>query len=199
MYTTPRYRIQEICLDDAANMNVLAQFSTDAAKQNSSKWLSTKSDAMKELRQCVIPSNYSRMATKNNRPVGWISSFPINKLVWEIHPLLIDPDNHGEGIGTHLVKEVEQTLRARGVQTIQVSTTDATNATNLSEKDLYIDPLGELQRLDVRDATIGHAFKFWVRSGYKVVGVIPDAEGIGIPSICLAKRLVPFSIESHSD
>lgn len=194
---TSGLQIQEIRVDEIWRLNALAIISTEAGMQNSPEWLATVSDAMDELQRCIIPENLSRMALKDKSPVGWISAFPVNKAVWEIHPLLVDPKAHGEGIGTLLVKEVERMLTARGVRTIQVSTSDATNATTLSGKDLFIDPLGELQRLDVRNSKVGHAYQFWVRSGYKAVGVLPDAEGMGIPSICLAKRLMPFSTSSR--
>lgn len=178
-------------------LNALATLSNAASRQNSPGWLATASDALEELRRCVIDDNLSLMVLKDESPVGWISAFPINKAVWEVHPLLVDPKTHGKGIGTLLVKQVEKILTARGVRTIQVSTSDATNATTLSGKDLYLDLLGELHRLDVRDSKVGHAYQFWVRSGYKVVGVLPDAEGMGVPSICLAKRLISFSTLSR--
>ncbi|MFK7893660.1 MAG: GNAT family N-acetyltransferase [Granulosicoccus sp.] len=187
------FQIQEIPVDDLLQLKAIAKLSTVAARQHSPDWLATVSDAMTELERCIIPENLSRMALHERNPVGWISAFPVNNAVWEIHPLLVDPSTHGEGVGSLLVKEVEKTLTVRGVRTIQLSTSDATHATTLSGKDLYIDPLGELQKLDVTDSTLGHAYQFWIRSGYKVVGVLPDAEGMGIPSICFAKRLVPFS------
>ena len=65
--------------------------------------------------------------------------------------------------------------------------------TTLGGIDLYADPLGALARLDVVDPVAGHAFRFWQRVGYTVVGVIPDAEGVGAPSIHLAKSLKPGS------
>lgn len=192
-----RFQIQEIRIDELSKLKALAKISTEAARQHSSAWLSTVSDAMTELHRCVISENLSRMALRDEVPVGWISACPVNKTVWEIHPLLVDPNTHRQGVGTLLVNEVENILKARGVWTIQVSTSDATNATTLSGKDLYIDPLGELQKLDVTDSKVGHALQFWIRSGYKVVGILPDAEGMGKPSICLAKRLVPFSTSSR--
>ena len=34
-----------------------------------------------------------------------------------------------------------------------------------------------------------HSLRFWQRVGFSIVGVIPDAEGIGQPGIHLAKRV----------
>ena len=39
-------------------------------------------------------------------------------------------------------------------------------------------------------STSGHPYEFWLRIGFSVVGVMPDAEGPGKPSIQLAKRIV---------
>ncbi len=55
--------------------------------------------------------------------------------------------------------------------------------------DLYVEPLEAMRNLGVRDYTLGHAYQFWQRVGFTVVGVIPDAEGLGVPSIHLAKKL----------
>lgn len=187
------FQILEIPVDDLTKLTAIAKLSTVAAQQHSPDWLATVSDALQELRRCIIPENLSRMVLHERHPVGWISAFPVNNSVWEIHPLLVDPSAHGKGVGSLLVKEVEKILTVRRVRTIQLSTSDATNATTLSGKDLYVDPLGELQKLDVTDSKVGHACQFWIRARYKVVGVLPDAEGMGIPSICFAKRLVPFS------
>lgn len=43
-----------------------------------------------------------------------------------------------------------------------------------------------LARLEARRP---HPVDFWRRIGYQVVGVVPDAEGLGMPSISLARRL----------
>ena len=37
--------------------------------------------------------------------------------------------------------------------------------------------------------TGAHPLGFWQRVGYTVVGVVPDAEGPGKPTILLAKRI----------
>jgi len=35
-----------------------------------------------------------------------------------------------------------------------------------------------------------HPFEFYLKCGYKIVGIIPDANGYGKPDIMMAKRMV---------
>jgi aminoglycoside 6'-N-acetyltransferase I len=58
--------------------------------------------------------------------------------------------------------------------------------TSLAGVDLYPDPLSHLRELIDRK---GHPFGFYVRCGFSVIGVVPDANGFGKPDILLAKRL----------
>ena len=52
--------------------------------------------------------------------------------------------------------------------------------------DLYEDTFGKLASIH---NTGGHPFPFYEKQGYKIVGVLPDANGIGKPDIWMAKRL----------
>jgi aminoglycoside 6'-N-acetyltransferase I len=103
--------------------------------------------------------------------------------------LLIDPDHQKRGYGRLLAKDIEQFAIADGALTMELSTSDTTDATNLSGIDLYGDPLGALSRIDVVDRNVGHSYQFWLKVGYTIVGVLPDAEGLGMPSITLSKCL----------
>jgi aminoglycoside 6'-N-acetyltransferase I len=67
-----------------------------------------------------------------------------------------------------------------------LSTSDESARTSLFGRELYEDPLAVLDNIAV---TGPHPLEFWKAVGYRVVGVIPDAEGLGMPSIMLAKRL----------
>lgn len=183
--------LRELCAGDITSLHALATLSCKAAQLHNPGWLVSDAQALQVLLRCVVPGNLSHMALLNGVAAGWISAFPVNPHRWEIHPLLVDPACQRHGLGTLLVRQIERLLKERGVRIIQVSTTDATKATTLSSKDLFHDPIGELQRLDVNDPAIGHAYQFWLRTGYQVVGVVPDAGGIGVPDICLAKRIQP--------
>ena len=67
-----------------------------------------------------------------------------------------------------------------------VGTSDTGDATSLSNVDLYDRPG---TRIDAMTTQAPHAVELWRRAGYTIVGVLPDAEGSGRPSIQLARRL----------
>ncbi len=58
--------------------------------------------------------------------------------------------------------------------------------TSLAGIELYPDPLEHLLRLEDRG---GHAFRFYLKCGFVVTGVVPDANGFGQPDIHMAKRV----------
>ena len=58
--------------------------------------------------------------------------------------------------------------------------------TSLSGIDLYPTPFEHLARIrNVR----GHPYEFYLKVGFSLVGVLPDANGPGKPDIFMAKRL----------
>jgi len=157
------------------------------------RWLPDSEHAREEIVEVATGPGACRALLENGVPRGWAGAEQSSESAWELHPLLVDPDRHRAGIGRRLVEDIERHARDAGALTMELSTTDATGATTLGGIDLYADPLGALARLDVVDPVAGHAFRFWQRVGYTVVGVIPDAEGVGAPSIHLAKSLKPGS------
>ena len=111
--------------------------------------------------------------------------FRVYGSVWEFHPLLVDVAHHRRGLGSRLVLDLEEHAARAGAGVLFVSTSDETGATSLSGTDLYADPVGALARFEVSESP---AVAFWVRMGFSLVGLLPDAEGLGNPSIHLAKR-----------
>jgi aminoglycoside 6'-N-acetyltransferase I len=85
------------------------------------------------------------------------------------------------------VEDVERLAKISGILTLFAGTGDETGRTSLSAVDLYEDPLSALATISCEGP---HAYKFWLGVGFHVVGVMPDAEGIGMHGIHLAKSLV---------
>jgi aminoglycoside 6'-N-acetyltransferase I len=118
--------------------------------------------------------------------IGWVGGFHAYAQVWELHPLAVLPAWQRRGVGTALVRAFETAVRARGGLVVMLGTDDVLGQTSLAGKDLYPDLWAELA--NIRDLH-GHPFGFYQRLGYRVTGVIPDANGFGKPDILMCKRL----------
>ena len=119
--------------------------------------------------------------------IGWIGAIPqYEKRVWEVHPLVVVESMRRRGYGRALVRDIEAIVATRGALTLWVGADDETSATTLSGIDLYEDlprAIRNVQNLN------GHPYEFYLRLGFQIVGVMPDANGRGKPDIFLAKRV----------
>ena len=183
------YRTVDLAADDGPLIESLVPLTVRAAAINSPRWLPDPERARAEIVTVAAGAGVCRALLAGEEAIGWAGAAPSARTAWELHPLLVDPLRHGGGAGRCLVAELERLASAAGALTMELSTSDATRATTLGGKDLFADPLGALARLEVLDPSRGHAFRFWQKVGYSVVGVLPDAEGEGVPSIRLAKSL----------
>jgi aminoglycoside 6'-N-acetyltransferase I len=66
------------------------------------------------------------------------------------------------------------------------TTGDENGPTSLGGVDLYPDPLAAAVR--IRNIA-QHPFEFCQKLGFRIVGVLPDANGFGKPDIFMAKRV----------
>ena len=170
-------------IDQAASIMVTAFADT---------WSPTLDDALEEVRESLEPGRVSRVALDDHgQVVGFIAAIPRygeppHATGWELHPLAVDPTRQGEGIGRALVADLEQQVAALGAVTLFVWTDDESGATTLSGPDLYDDPFAHLGAIR---SLKPHPYEFYQRCGFTLVGVIPDANGIGKPDIVLAKRV----------
>lgn len=168
----------------------LAFMAYEAFREHAPTWLPTVQAAKAEVLESLEPQKISLvLVDATDQPLGWIGAIPQNGgRVWEIHPLVIAATAQGQGYGRELVHHLERLAQADGVLTLIAGTSDETQATTLSGVDLYQNPataIGTIRNLKK------HPYKFYEKIGFKVVGVMPDAEGIGKPGITLAKRVRP--------
>lgn len=107
--------------------------------------------------------------------------------VFELHPLAVRADTRGRGVGAAILHALEDAARARGGLTMILGADDEDEVgeTSLANVNLYDDLPGRLR--DFNPGT--HQSAFYMKLGYTVVGVMPDANGIGRPDIFMAKRL----------
>jgi aminoglycoside 6'-N-acetyltransferase I len=182
-------RITTLDGNDTALLDALARLTYDSARSHNPAWLPTLQDATDEVKEAQLPGKIACVLMDGHVPVGWGAAFPQGHGVWELHPLLVAPKHQRCGHGRALVAEIELQALAAGARTMILSTADAVRATTIGGIDIFASPLAALASIDVTDAKAGHAYQFWLKVGYSLVGVLPDAEGPGIPSIQCAKML----------
>jgi aminoglycoside 6'-N-acetyltransferase I len=144
-------------------------------------------EAAAEVASFDNPDRLALAVVEDGDVLGWIGAIIQSPHAWEIHPLVVRPNRQRCGHGTLLVNAIEALARRAGVSAIWVGTDDDFGGTNLYGRDLYPDVLGQLQALA---PAASHAFTFYRRMGYAVVGVLPDANGYGKHDILMAKRIV---------
>lgn len=155
-------------------------------RELSPTWVPTIDAARLNVLECLEPEMLSRVLLVDGSVVGWVGARHDYGSVWELHPLAVDEAQRGRGYGRALVEDVERLVAQRGALTMQVGTSDEVGRTSLAGVDLFRDPLGALRNMT---ATGPHPLGFWKAIGYTVVGVTPDAEGPGKPTILLTKRV----------
>jgi len=148
----------------------------------------TLKDALAEINELLIPENTLLAAVENDIVVGWGGILPkYNGNVFEIHPLVVRSDRRRQGIGRAIVTALEDEARRQGGLTIYAGADDerGDGETSLANVDLYDDLPGKIKSFFPGT----HQSGFYIKLGYKIIGVMPDANGIGKPDIYLGKRL----------
>lgn len=148
----------------------------------------TMKDAREEVASSLASDRLSLVALNDqNNVIGWIGGISsYNGNVFELHPLVVKQDVREQGIGRLLVAALEASAREAGAVTLFLGTDDEVDRTSLFGKNLYPDPLVHLAAMQNLRA---HPFGFYIKVGFAVVGVVPDANGFGKPDILMAKRI----------
>jgi len=182
------FRIVDLVGHDREMIGRLGPLVFEALKQHAPNWLPTVNDATLEILESLTPGRLSRvLLNSSHEPVGWIGIVPHSGgRVWEIHPIAVATAHQGKGYGRVLIEDVERHAREQGVLTLWAGTSDEMGSTNLHDADLYADPAAAISGIE---SIRPHAWEFWASVGFTVVGLMPDAEGRGKPSIVLAKRV----------
>jgi len=173
--------------DDESIIEQTARIVYDAFRGHSPAW-PTMEAAVEEVHDFFAEGRISRVAMEDGGAVvGWIGGQPVyGGHVWELHPLAVAPRAQGRGIGRALVEDFEAQVAARGGMTLWLGSDDEDFRTSLGGVDLYPDPLTHLANIkNLR----GHPFEFYQKLGFRVCGVLPDANGPGKPDIFMAKRV----------
>src|SRR5437870_2681748 len=87
--------------------------------------------ALEEVRESFQADRISRVAIdEDGTALGWIGGISqYDGNVWELHPLVVSPEQQQKGIGRALVEDFEGQVRAHGGITITLGSDDVDNQT----------------------------------------------------------------------
>lgn len=192
MTNLAKWRIFNMTSADSAWIEEAAQLLIDGFHEHWPEAWPTIEEARATMEEATNPKHICRVALDaTNQVIGWIGGLSqYDGLVWELHPLVVKREYQGQGVGRALVEDLERLVAQHGGLTILLGTDDEAFLTTLGGADLYTDLYQQLAHAQNRSET-RHPFSFYQRLGYKIVGVIPDANGRGKPDILMAKRIEP--------
>lgn len=180
-------RIVDLERDDEKIISQVADILV-AAFAHVPDYLKTREDALTEIRESFAPQRISRVALDDDgNALGWIGGIEqYDGNVYELHPLAVEPSAQRRGIGRALVRDLEEQARQRGATTVMLGTDDEFGATTLFGQDVYPNVLEHIAAI----RNLGnHPYEFYLKCGYVIVGIVPDANGFGKPDILMAKRV----------
>lgn len=179
-------RIVDLLAEDEERVHQTADVLRAAFRGRTSAWQDAES-TLAEVRESLEPGRISRVALAGDGSVaGWIGGIEGYSHAWELHPLAVRPDLQGHGIGAALVADLEALVRARGALTLYLGADDEIGETTLSGVDLYPNPWPHIAAIENHGR---HPYTFYLKQGFTITGVIPDANGPGKPDILMAKRV----------
>lgn len=180
-------QIVDLTPDDSARIDEAATLLHRAFLGRSQDW-QDRDEARREVIDSLLPGRISRLAVGDgDTVVGWIGAHAMyDGHVWEVHPLVIGEPYRRRGVGSALLRDLEDLVRQRGALTLWAGSDDEHAETSLSGTDLYADIPGAIRNIY---AVTSHPYEFYLKAGFRIVGVMPDANGRGKPDIFLAKRV----------
>ena len=181
------FSIVDLSPDSGELIDQAARLLLDAFRDRTEDWQDIES-ARQEVFASLAPDRISRvLVDESGIARGWIGSIPMyGGRVWEVHPLVVAGSHRRRGIGRALVEDLERLVALRGALTLWAGSDDENYDTTLSGRDLYPDIPGAIRSIgNLRR----HPYEFYLRLGFRIAGVLPDANGRGRPDIFLAKRV----------
>ena len=152
---------------------------------NSNAWQG-RQEAIEEVEDSLKQDKprASIVAVDGDELIGWIAGAEFYAKVFEIHPLVVKHARQKSGVGRMLLRAFERKAKELGFSSVFAGSDDTDCSTSLGGVELYPNALEKLAKIRNRK---GHPYEFYVRCGYELVGVLPDANGKGKPDIYLAK------------
>ena len=180
-------RIIDLVESDTTHIDEVVEFVYRCFEKYAPDWFPHIAACHEEIQASFDADRRSRVLLDNqDRAIGWIGAIADDNL-WEIHPIAVSPIAQRNGYGKMLVEDVVTLARKAGAVSVWAGTSDETNSTSFSKLDLYNDPTVAFQNIE---APSDHPVRFWLTTGFSLVGVMPDEEGFGKPGIHFARRIV---------
>lgn len=181
-------RVIDLNKDDDRVVNQAANILHSAFREHWPDAWANLDEAIEEIHEMCSAERIRRVAVNElGEIVGLIGGMPsYGGRVWELHPLAVRVDQQRCGIGRLLIVDFEEQVKQRGGLTIMLGSDDVDEMTSLSNVDLYEnlpDKIASIRNLK------GHPYGFYQAAGYTIIGVLPDANGVGKPDILLGKRV----------
>jgi aminoglycoside 6'-N-acetyltransferase I len=175
-------------LDNEHIIQQAAQLLLDAFREHWPEAWPTLEERLDEVHEMLQPERICRVAVDKQGNllgiIGGISQYDGH--VWELHPLAVQTNMQGKGVGRALVEDFEEQVRLKAGLTITLGSDDEDNMTSLSGIDLYENLWEKVH--NIRNLK-NHPFEFYQKMGYVITGVVIDANGIGKPDILMSKRV----------
>ena len=150
------------------------------------KGWSTLDEAVQEIKDLMADEALLFAALEDSDVLGWCGILPeYDGKVYELHPLVVRHDQQRKGIGSKLLTAATERAREKGALTLMLGSDDQTGETSFGNVNLYDDLPGRIR--EFKPGT--HPGAFYMKHGFTVVGVVPDANGKGKPDIIFAKAL----------
>ena len=132
-------KIITLTKENDALVQQAAQLLVDAFREHWADAWPSLEDGLEEVHEMLETERICRAAIGDEKKLlGIIGGIPqYDGLVWELHPLAVQPELQGRGIGKLLVEDFEEQVRGRGGLTITLGSDDEDNMTSLSNVDLY--------------------------------------------------------------
>jgi aminoglycoside 6'-N-acetyltransferase I len=183
------FSIVDLQSEDEATIRQVAALLVEGFAMNWPEAWPDLESAVEEVRESFRRDRISRVALADNKRVlGWIGGISTyDGHVWELHPLVVRVSSQGRGIGRALVEDFEKRVKERGGLTILLGSDDDNHQTTLSEVNLFSNVYEQVTH--IRNLK-KHPYEFYQKLGYVIVGVVPDANGLGKPDIIMAKSMV---------
>src|SRR4030095_5897234 len=129
--------ILSLTLDNEQLIQEAAQLLMDAFREHWPEAWPTFEEGLKEIHEMLEAERICRVAVdENGNLLGLIGGIPgYDGNIWELHPLAVQPNLQGQGIGRALVVDFEEQVRQRGALTITLGSDDEDGMTSLSNVD----------------------------------------------------------------